>query len=124
MRVTLSRLKKRGLVEKKGKMWRITKLGREYLHRASGAFHWPIHSKATRATRAPKNMVIVFDVPEKEKRKRNWLRAELRLVGFTILQESVWFGPAPVPESFAKNVKELQLLPYLKFFEAKEKDIV
>ena len=72
----------------------------------------------------PKNMVIVFDIPEKHKHKRNWLRLELANLGFGLLQKSVWFGPAPLPKTFIRALDELKLLRHLKFFEARETEII
>jgi virulence-associated protein VapD len=39
---------------------------------------------------------IIFDVPEKKRYKRNFLRRELKLMGFKELQHSVWITPYDV----------------------------
>ena len=117
--VTLSRLKQKGLVENKGRIWKITRAGKEYLSRKI----LPSHS-LPKAGYKPKNMIIAFDIPETDKHKRNWLRFELVRLGFSLLQRSVWFGPAPLPQEFLDSIRRLDLLPHLKFFEAKEADII
>ena len=119
MRVVFSRLKKRGLAEEKKGAWHITELGKKYLRR----FRFPDHTKNT-APKKTKNMIIVFDIPERMRKKRDWLRQELVYLGFSMLQKSVWFGPAPLPREFLVSLKELGLLRFIKFFEAKEKDVV
>jgi len=37
--------------------------------------------------------IVIFDVYEKSRAKRNWLREELRNLGFVKLQHSVWVHP-------------------------------
>lgn len=36
---------------------------------------------------------IIFDVPESERRHRNFLRRELKWMGFRELQHSIWITP-------------------------------
>ena len=122
MRVTLSRLKRKGYVENKKRIWQITKAGRAYLAKKSYSL-FPTHSKRI-AKREPKSIVVSFDIPEACKNKRDWLRIELLCLGFEMLQRSVWVGPSPLPQEFADSLRKLQLLQYMKFFEAKETDIV
>jgi len=122
MRVTLSRLKRKGYVENKKGTWQITKAGRAYLaKKISSAF--PTHSKRI-IKQQPKSIIISFDIPETHKNKRDWLRIELSCLGFEMLQRSVWLGPSPIPQEFIDSLHKLQILQYIKFFEAKETDIV
>jgi len=126
LRVTLSKLKKRGLLDnKKGRgKWEITPKGLTYLHKLKKReLDLPTHISKISSTKV-KNMIIVFDIPEKERKKRSWLRIELTNLGFSMLQQSVWFGPAPLPDKFIESLDYLKLLPYLKFFKATEADIV
>jgi|SRR3989344_3468470 len=130
LRIALSRLKKRGLVENDGMVWRITGRGREYIRRRiamikKSGITAPPHGVAKFGARsAPKNMIISFDIPEAERAKRNWLRVELKILGFSKLQQSVWFGPAPLPRRFVESLGRAGLLTYLKFFKASEYDVV
>lgn len=120
LRATLSRLKRKGYVanEQRG-LWKITKRGLNYLRRSRigrlAHEHHPVGEK---------RMIIAFDIPEKQKWKREWLRAELVAMRFSLLQRSVWFGPAPLPRKFVDALVELKLLPHVKFFDAREADIV
>jgi len=120
--VTMARLQQRGLIEKKKGVWDITRRGREYLEKKLD-FLLPSHSPKL-SRRKEKNMIIAFDIPEKDRRKRAWLRAELVLLGFIPIQKSVWFGPAPLPREFIRSASNLNILQHLKFFEVKETDIV
>src|SRR3989344_2334204 len=117
LRATLSRLKKIGLLEQDDSLWQLTKRG---LARIKDPLN--SHRKALPASEE-KNMIVMFDIPERDKKKRAWLRAELALRGFTMLQKSVWFGPGPLPKEFIKNLDTMRILHCLRFFTAKESDI-
>jgi hypothetical protein len=39
---------------------------------------------------------IIFDIPEATKHERNWLRRELKWIGFKELQHSVWITPCKI----------------------------
>ena len=69
-------------------------------------------------------MVITFDIPETQRKRRDWLRAELSALGFVPLQKSVWFGPAPLPKDFTNTLVDFDVLEFMKFFEAKEYEII
>ncbi len=120
LRVILFRLKQKRLVKKKGAIWNITNAGRAYLVKNN---FLPAHTRIP-TKRNTKSLVIVFDIPEIYRKKRNWLRVELKSAGFTMLQQSVWFGPAPLSEELVVSFNRLKLLSYIKFFAAKEADII
>ncbi|PIR88022.1 MAG: hypothetical protein COU10_01425 [Candidatus Harrisonbacteria bacterium CG10_big_fil_rev_8_21_14_0_10_45_28] len=122
LRTTLSRLKKRGLVENKNGIWAITKKGIEFLK--NKLISKIPHFGHLKTKNKKKEMVVIFDIPEIRKKQRNWLRMELMALGFIPLQKSVWLGPAPLPKEFIKYLSDTNLLPYLKFFKATEEDIV
>lgn len=112
----LSHLKKEGLVEKKRtnkqSFWQITKGG---LRRLKFLEAKPIKQLPTIPYRKePDNdwNLIIFDIPEKLKNKRVWLRGQLKLMGFQILQKSVWIGKYKIPEGFIHDLKDLNILSY------------
>lgn len=53
--------------------------------------------------------IVSFDIPEKERRKRNWLRRELLACDYTTLHQSVFIGQRPLPHEFIKKIDELNL---------------
>lgn len=53
--------------------------------------------------------MIIFDVPEKIRDRRNHLRKELISFGFHQLQKSVWVSPYPLPSEFFEIMSELNL---------------
>ena len=116
----LSYLKKKGLVEKKNSGdWKITGRGKERLERMKKKdITRPFNTKGE--IKKGDFKVIVFDVPESDKCKRDWLRASLKNLGFEMLQKSVWTGDNKLPEEFMLSVKEFGLLPYLHIFLVRE----
>jgi len=68
-------------------------------------------------------LIIIFDIPEKKKRYREWLRTELVGFGFTLIQKSVWLGPA-LPKEFVEYLNEVKLLKHVRFFRATENDLI
>ncbi len=69
-------------------------------------------------------MIISFDIPETKHSLRDKLRSDLMALGFVMLQKSLWFGPGPLPEEFLEELDHARILKCLKFFEAREADIV
>ncbi|MFH1193815.1 MAG: hypothetical protein V1661_02370 [bacterium] len=57
--------------------------------------------------------VLIFDIPEKERYKRDVLRKKIIELGLKQLQESVWITPYPPPESFTDFLADLRVRPYL-----------
>lgn len=120
LRVTLSRLKKRGLVQNKERAWFITAKGIAHISRKK-LFKFSVSANVSKKS---KNMIVAFDIPESFKRERDLLREALKNVGFEMLQKSVWFGPAPLPRDLIFALKEIKILNFIKFFKAEESDIV
>jgi len=61
--------------------------------------------------------IVMFDVPEKERRKRAWLRAALRNIGCAPVQKSVWMGKIKIPKEFLEDLKRLHLVECVEMFE-------
>ncbi len=120
-RVTLSRLKKNGLVKNDGHFWETTRQGKE---KAKKQGQDKKHPSYPPIPKSDKKIIITFDVPEAERKNRNWLRLQLLHLNFKLLQKSVWLGPAPLPKEFIEDLKYMKLIPHLKFFEVKETDII
>jgi len=66
--------------------------------------------------------VIVFDVPEKLRGKRDLLRRELVGFGFAQLQRSVWIYPHPLPEEFKDLWEKAGILKHCVIFESDKVD--
>ncbi|HDH31707.1 MAG TPA: hypothetical protein ENH26_02965 [Candidatus Wolfebacteria bacterium] len=122
LRSTFSRLKKQGLIDNNNGTWKIKNKGREYLKNI--VVSRVPHFGHLKNKDSKKEMIIIFDIPENRRGQRNWLRAELIALDFAILQKSVWLGPSPLPKEFIKYLNNINILQYLKFFKATEKEIV
>lgn len=116
--VILTRLQKQGLVERTNNKWGITSLGKKFVK----------NIKVTNTLTLPKkdgvSRIVVFDVPERERKKRDWLRLELIVCEFKPLQKSVWIGKRPLPQEFLENLKALNLLPNVHIFTIKDKGTI
>ena len=62
--------------------------------------------------------IIIFDVPEKMRGKRDLLRKELVAFGFMQLQKSVWAYPYKLPEEFIDLWKNVGILRHCVIIEA------
>lgn len=115
---TLSRLKREGLVVPAnkqyglGRLWRLTHRGRKkiaaFKAKRSDVFS-AAHIQRYTVSRSGITVLVVFDIPEKEKRKRRWLRESLKWLQFTMLQRSVWLGRGSLPEEFLRDIRALKL---------------
>jgi len=119
-RVTLSKLKSRGLIKSENEIWKITTEG---LRKIAGQKLFP-KLNLQKPKKTKQQVIIAFDIPEDKRKSRYWLRVELVSLGFKMLQKSVWLGPAPLPRELIEHLKLMDLLPHIKFFEVKKSDIV
>lgn len=114
----VSRLKRQGLVTGKrhnGKMlWAVTKEGKRWIKLA----YKPIPQLPEKDGI---QRLVIFDVPEHERRKRDTLRAELVSYDFRQLQKSVWVGYNPLPEGFLKTLDSLHLGEKVHIFSVQHK---
>jgi DNA-binding transcriptional regulator PaaX len=117
----LSRLKKKGLISKEKETWKITRLGKEMLMHKNNALLSFIPEKPNKKQK--KTTIIVFDIPEKKRKYRDWLRYELIGLGFEFVQQSVWFGPT-LPQEFVVYLEKVKLIKYTRFFKVKEGDLI
>jgi len=60
--------------------------------------------------------IVIFDIPETQRRKRNWLRESLVQLGFSKLQQSVWMGKNKLPKEFLQDLETFQILKYVEIF--------
>ena len=108
----LSKLKREGLVQKKENKWSITSAGKEKLSKLLKRL--PRHRYVKEADSTVK--IVIFDIPEKDQRKRAWLRRRLYELGFKMLQKSVWMGKVKLPEEFLEDLREYKVFQYVDIF--------
>lgn len=118
----LWRLKQEGLVErigaKKIAKWRLTPEGMQKLkeEKTSHFLKNPVSDDITR--------LVIFDIPEQERRKRDVIRTELITCHFKQLQKSVWIGIYPLPEEFITLIDDLKLNGNVHIFSVREKGTI
>lgn len=111
---TVSRLRKNGFIEIKDNKWALTEKGNKYFEdkrKLSIKFSSPF------ILNAPKNLLLIFDVPESKRAERNWLRRHLREFQYFMIQQSVWVGPSPLPKKFIDYLKKIGLNVCIKTFK-------
>lgn len=124
LKTTLWRLKRLGFLKNENRVLSITKKGKEYIQ-SKLMKKLPAHAVPISGSKKKiNNLIIAFDVPEKYRYKRNWLREELVCLGFIPIQKSVWFGSNSLTKEFIVKLNALNLLSCIKFFSAKEASII
>lgn len=113
-----SSLSKRGLI-KKSKIgeYYITYKGKEYLEKSKDILE---SFKTDKNKNSPKDLLVVYDIPENRKRERNWFRYHLKKFYFVMIQRSVWVGPSPLPKEFSLYLKEIKMENNFRVFKLKE----
>jgi predicted transcriptional regulator len=119
--VLISKLKSQGIIEAKQisgeKRFFITKKGKEKLFalRQRRKNKLPAISGSLKKSGAP--LIVAFDIPEKQRRKRDWLRIVLGQMGLTRVQRSIWMGKGKLPEEFLDSLYQLDLIDCVEIFE-------
>jgi len=114
-------LKQDGLIEKKQKdkkrFWILTKKGKNELTLFRKRNEKRLPEIPYPKEKADKVIAVIFDVPEVEKRKRNWLRAALDNLGLKMVQKSVWMGKVKIPQEFLDDLLKMKLVDFVEIFE-------
>ncbi len=61
--------------------------------------------------------IVVFDIPERQRNKRGWIREVLKNIGLKMIQKSVWIGRVKIPEEFLKDIHRLKIIDFVEIFE-------
>ena len=115
--VILNRLQNKGLVEKKDDKYILTFLGLKYFKRI----------KQKNSDREIKKWdgrwrVVMFDIPEKLRKERNWLRHQLYGLEYQLIQKSVFLGKWPLTEDFFNEIIERRLNNFIRLITVGEID--
>ncbi len=65
------------------------------------------------------DILVIFDIPEEERGKRQWLRLLLRELKFQKIQQSVWMTQYECQDLLHAGLKEKHLEGYVQIFEAR-----
>ncbi len=118
---TLQYLKRQGLIAKKAKAhgsWALTQRGVERANRDKKIRGDPFSRVNTDFIKPHgKGMAIVaYDIPERERRKRDWIRLCLIEMECEMIQKSVWVAKGSIDEDFIHVLRDRDLLNYVHIF--------
>lgn len=119
VRVALSKLHTKGYVNNSASGWLITKKGKKYPHRGARPLSY---ITSPFAENSQPSMIISFDIPEKNRTTRHWLRNQIKIFGYKMLQQSLWIGPSPLPAVFLKRLEDLNIRKNVKTFKITKKN--
>lgn len=107
-------LKRRGYIKTTKKTWELTSKGRAEIIKVI------LQKKLQEKKWDGKWRVIIFDIPEMRRRDRDFLRRELKWIGFIELQKSVWVFPYNTEEEIIALLRlwELEFKGDIRFLVA------
>lgn len=108
-------LKKNGYVKEINGEYVITYKGEDFLNKKTKNFLKKFEPNKTKED--PKNLLILYDIPQEKTRERNWFRRELKKFHYIMIQKSVWVGPSPLPNDFINYLKEVGLEQEIQTFK-------
>jgi len=80
----LSRLRKKGFIEKESNGWILTPLGKKYAEKRMDSLQT---FSFNFLKNAPKNLLVLFDIPETRKGEREWFRWHLKKANYMMIQK-------------------------------------
>jgi CRISPR/Cas system-associated endoribonuclease Cas2 len=115
------KLKRDGLIKEKfgnnKKFLIITKKGRDKLSSLKAKNNRKLPETYYQKEKGDKFVIVIFDIPEAEKRKRAWIRSALRNLELKMAQKSVWIGKVKIPKQFIDDLYKLKLADFVEIFE-------
>ena len=100
----LHHLRKDKLVEdvglRSGRLMRLSAKGREILQKLRDRKSNALPNTRYETNKDDDLKIIIFDIPEDERRKRDWLRSALKNLKFSMLQKAFGWANASYPRGF------------------------
>lgn len=118
VRITLSRLRKRGYLNNDRGNWSLTKKGK--VHNNKNLLFSYFLSPFDKNQQL--NTIVSFDIAETDRIKRNWLRNQIKIFGYKMLQQSLWLGPGPLTPEFLERLIDLDIRKNIKIFKINKKN--
>ena len=123
-RALLNKLERKGFIHQEQKRRKIfihlTQKGTAHLIKISEKQTIKETPLSTR-TKGTHWTIVIFDIPEEKRSKRNWIRRILHTMGFAMLQRSVWASQAILPKAFMDKIAIQGLAPHIKILEITNK---
>lgn len=119
---SLYHLKKKGLIKKVGTdTFRLSRKGEKEAFFAHLDSQIALYQSKKRKWDGQWRMII-FDIPEKKRKYRDYLRQILKTLGFKELQKSIWVTPHPIPDFLKELLWEERMKYFTRFITIKEID--
>lgn len=115
---SLNRLQRKGLIRKKGDIYRLTSQGEKEAFFSKTKIYQC--NQDTHEEWDGKWRIILFDIPEKKRRYRDELRAMIKAVGFKEFQKSIWVYPYKVPQFLKEILFEEGIKQYTRLITTKD----
>lgn len=109
LRKNLERLVAQGIVKKKGAGFLLSEEGKKLFE------HMGLRRKFLNKKWDKKYRLVIFDIPEKKKHDREWLREELYLLEYVQLQESVFISKHSLPEDIIDEIQKRKLDDHVNY---------
>ncbi|GIW65212.1 MAG: hypothetical protein KatS3mg093_191 [Candidatus Parcubacteria bacterium] len=114
----IHKLKEQGLISRtEDKKFFLTEKGKEKLKKLKEKFTQSANTDEKNSELGKGFVILVYDIPEYEKRKRDTLRRALNFYHFEFLQKSVWLKKGTVSEKFINFLKDIDVLDYIHLFK-------
>ena len=117
----LSVLKRDGLIvpqeRSSGRFFALTQKGKQRLRRLRAQAKDQLPSSQYEHISSDTFIIVAFDIPERERRKRAWLRYALRSIGLHMVQKSLWMGKVKVPQELLDGLRRLRIAQHVEIFE-------
>lgn len=114
-KILIRRLERDGIISvDKKKNIKITKSG---LKKYKNSLLYPASPLSYVAQDSSRVVIVAFDVPEKQRNKRDFIRRAFQSIGFKLIQRSVLFGYKKIPEDLLKDLEVIGALVYVQIFE-------
>lgn len=114
VKVAFSRLEKKQYILCTGSTWKLTESGKRYWKKRQARLRL---FESVFSKESPRNLLLIFDIPEVRKAEREWFRFHLRKFDYKMIQRSVWVGPSPLPQEFLDYLKQIKLSDCIKTFK-------
>ncbi|MFA6076908.1 MAG: hypothetical protein WC735_02425 [Candidatus Paceibacterota bacterium] len=111
--IFISKMKHDGLIETENNKFKISGKGIDKLNKLRNNLPGRFYERNHKGN----SVIISFDIPERLRRKRNWLREVIRNFGFRMIHQSVWMGKGKVPKDFIEDLENLKILEFVEIFE-------
>ncbi len=111
--IFISKMKRDGLIETGNNQFKISGKGIDKLGKLRNNLPGRFYERNHKGN----SVIISFDIPERLRRKRNWLREVIKNLGFRMIHQSVWMGKGKIPKDFIDDLGRLEILEFIEIFE-------